>query len=427
MHEKRGSFSHYGVPLGTEVSLPQHDKKVFEALSREAGERDLAMTRAMNPPPFKAPTQPEVRAPILPENFNEQLARVDREIYERGVAIDRERLLSLGKERFTRLLESDRAARASQRIIGTRIDLTHFESVQFAFANVGAFAAAVPRRKLADVASGRGADREAAAQICGFDDLWKITSEPAAVRDVLAFRDVFEQLLFARSLLERLGEDDRAHSQFFTGGSARKAELFSSWLSVLGAPLVSVTLQNALFSIFSWLAQEKAPPVDLIALAQEFSSMRAPTQSAIRFAAAVFDGFLLGFDSWQLWNYVGNRTRIAADHTSVTQWRAMLAKRYRAIENFHPELSAHFYKHIGDHRQFESRRHRLFLDQIVNDCLNSISALIAIAVADAKPVARFQKSILCEQPPKSRAKIHATLAAVFPHATFQIEVNEQAR
>jgi hypothetical protein len=59
--------------------------------------------------------------------------------------------------------------------------------------------------------------------------------------------------------------------------------------------------------------------------------------------------------------------------------------------------------------------------------LNTVSALIAIAVADARPVARFQNVIFTELSPKGRAKIHATLAAAFPQAVFQIEVNEQAR
>jgi hypothetical protein len=54
-----------------------------------------------------------------------------------------------------------------------------------------------------------------------------------------------------------------------------------------------------------------------------------------------------------------------------------------------------------------------------------MSSLIAIAVADAKPVARFQKSILTELPPKSRAEIHATLSKAFPSATFEIEVKER--
>jgi hypothetical protein len=300
--------------------------------------------------------------------------------------------------------------------------------VKFAFANVGLFAASqVPKRRNAEVLSGQGADREAAAQISSFDDLWKITSEPVVVRDVFRFRDEFESLIFGRSLLEQTERDGRVRSRFFAGGSGRRVDLFSSWLSVLRQPLASVTVQNPLWSIFAWLANEKQSPADLIALAQEFSSMRAPTQREIRFAAAVFDGFLLGFDSWELWNYVGRRTRIAPDHAQLLSLRRELSKRFRAIESFHKQISANFYKHIGDHREFDSRRHRLFLDQIVSDCLNTVSALFALALADARPVVRFQNLIFTELSPKGRAQIHATLAAAFPHATFQIEVNEQAR
>ena len=153
--------------------------------------------------------------------------------------------------------------------------------------------------------------------------------------------------------------------------------------------------------------------------------MRAPIQREIRFASALFDGFLLGFDSWALWDYVGRRTRVACDHTQLVNWLNELSKRFRAIVNFHKQLSSHFYRAIGDHREFDSKRHRLFLDKVVNDCLNAISALVAIAVADAKPVARFQNVIFTEREPKSRAQIHATLAAVFPGAVFQIEVSER--
>ena len=106
-------------------------------------------------------------------------------------------------------------------------------------------------------------------------------------------------------------------------------------------------------------------------------------------------------------------------------WRKELSKRYKKITDFHAEVSAHFYKYVGDHREFESRRHRLFLDQVVNENLNIISALISIAVADARPVARFQNWILCEQLPKNR--IRETLLKAFPGAVFQIELNEKAR
>jgi hypothetical protein len=96
--------THYGIPLGVEYSTPTHDKKFSEALSREAGERDLAMIRALNPPPGRtqAQTEPKVRAPILAENFSEECARLDREIFERGVPVERKKLLELGKQCFTR-------------------------------------------------------------------------------------------------------------------------------------------------------------------------------------------------------------------------------------------------------------------------------------------------------------------------------------
>jgi hypothetical protein len=426
MHEK-SSFSHYGVPFGTEVSLPQHSTEVSEAISREAGERDLAMLRAMNPPTFEASTKPSIREPELPADFASNAARLDREIVDRGIAVDREKLLALGKERFARLLEADRLARDEQRVFGTRTDFTRFESVQFALA--GAFAAAIPRRRHAEILSGHGADREAAAQISSFNDLWKLASEPRAVRAVHQFRDEFESLVFARSLLEQIGDDNRVRSRFFVGGSGRKVALFSDWLAVL-EPLVSVTVRGALFSIVSWLANEKQPSVGVLQLAQEISGARVPRLHEIRLAQALFSGFLLGYDGWELWDYVGSRTRCAPDFEALVHWRKVLSKRFRAIGDFHAELASRFYRDIGTregaHRQLDATAHQRFVDQTVNGCLNVVSALVAIAATDAQPVARFQNSILLEgkTPKFLQARIESELATAFPSSTFSVAISE---
>jgi hypothetical protein len=424
MNEEPTSYRSYGVPLGAKVVLPETGHQFSDALAREASERDMAMMKSMNPPAWKPPTEPEVRKPVLPDDFKERLATVDKAIVERGVAIDRTKLVTLGKERFARLLEADHEARA-ERLIGTRIDLTRWFSMQFALGNIGALESPlVPRLKTAEIYAGAGQDREAAAQILGFDDLWKVTQEPRAVRGVYRFRDQLETLLFGRGLLAHLGKDDRARSPFFVRGNGRRVGCFASWVSVLRPPVASVTVKNPVWSVLQWLSGEKRSPVDSVSLAQEFSGMRAPGQREIQLAEAVWDGFLLNLDSWALWDYVGRRTRLAPDHAQLLTWRKELWKRFPALARFHQDVAAHFYKHVGDHRQFEAQRYRLFIDQVVNDALATISALIAIATADCKPVARFESWILCEQPPKAIAEIHAALAKAFPGSRFQLDIQD---
>lgn len=136
----------------------------------------------------------------------------------RTCALSRERLVSLGKQRFNDLLALDRAARVVQRVVGTNTDLTSFGSILQSFFICGALATSVRPRKPSEVFSGKGADREAASKIGGFDDLWKTISEPETVRNVYRFRDCFESLVFGQSLLEQLQSDCRVRSHFFCGG-----------------------------------------------------------------------------------------------------------------------------------------------------------------------------------------------------------------
>jgi hypothetical protein len=70
----------------------------------------------------------ELREPCLPDDHAQGVAILDQKIYERGVAVDRDQVLKLGRERFAQLLAADRAAR-TERIVGTRCDLTSFASV----------------------------------------------------------------------------------------------------------------------------------------------------------------------------------------------------------------------------------------------------------------------------------------------------------
>ena len=81
----------------------EHTRNIAAAAS-EAAERDMAMARAMNPPRVRIEL-PRVRAPVVAQDFLEQISALDERVYNRGVAFNRDRLLSLGKERFAELLK----------------------------------------------------------------------------------------------------------------------------------------------------------------------------------------------------------------------------------------------------------------------------------------------------------------------------------
>src|SRR5262249_39992003 len=154
---------------------------------------------------------------------------LDQAVFERGIAISRERLLSLGKARFSELLQADREVRAFQRILF--VDLSQWASVEQSFAIAGALTTIVPRVRTGEASRGGGAERIAAASITGFDDLWKAQAEPQSVRNVLKFCDSFASLIFGQSLLQRISSDDRARSRFFSSGRESKQLPFTDWVS----------------------------------------------------------------------------------------------------------------------------------------------------------------------------------------------------
>jgi hypothetical protein len=55
----------------------------------------------------------------------------------------------------------------------------------------------VPERTIGESVAGTGKEKDQARKVESFDDLWKLSSsEPNAIRDVYAFRDVFDGLAF---------------------------------------------------------------------------------------------------------------------------------------------------------------------------------------------------------------------------------------
>src|SRR4030095_12104569 len=196
-------------------------------------------------------------------------------------------------------------------VIGCNADLSDWLSVENAFAITGALSAStIPRRRMKEIARGTGKDREAVSRISGFDDLWKSTSEPRAVRAVYRFRDLFESLVFCQSILECIGDDGRLHSRFFCGGRGHKVKLFADWLAVLKGQLVSVRLRNSLWSLVAWLANEQTQSPVAREIARELYGCRAPERQQVQTVEALLDAFALGYnDDWALWQFVGRGRR----------------------------------------------------------------------------------------------------------------------
>jgi hypothetical protein len=403
-----------------ELGIPQHDRlAAAEIASREQMERDRAMGR-----PYVAPPElPVIKEPVLPGDFAAKVAALDQEILDRGIAVDRERLMSLGKQRFTELLAADRKApRASH---GGGMDLTRWESVQPA---LHAFQApGVPVRKMIEQATGAGKERDSVRQLSGFDDLWKAGERREVIDDIFAFRDLFESLAFGHSMLARLGKDGRLRSRFLCGGRGRKIDLFRDWFSVLEGPLTNVALVQPLFSLMAWLANERVAPPSLLELGRDFFNVRAPSEAQVKTTAAVLDAFLLDYDGWRGWERIGRKTRASIHVERLTAWRTELARRFLSITDFHAEVRAAHYSDAGfgseAHRQFEPARHRAAIDRMIRDRFDVLSAALALAMEACFPgavLARFENSILCKGAPKQRAEISAKLAAVFPGGTFQL-------
>jgi hypothetical protein len=404
----------------------------YQAASREAAEREAAYIRALNQP-TRLTELPALKSPVLPRDFSARLAALDQRIYERGVAVSRERVLSLGQERFQDLLRRDESARLLQRIIGTKTDFTSWASVEYAFALANRLVTPVPKRRTIEQWSGAGEDRDRAATVAGFADLWKAYQEGETVRNVYACHDAFVSLVFGQSMLERLATDGRVRSHFFCGGKGPKVDLLTSWLSVLEGPHFRVVIGQPLWQVLAWLTKEQTPLVDPADLAYEWFGVRAPSRAQLKLCDAVMEGFLLDYRSWDLWDYVGRATRHLIVHDQLEGWRKELAKRLPAISQFHDVIRSLFYKPVSSydhgHLQFDGPAHRRYLDQGMKRLLAHVSMLTALAIDETHPgmtVARFagDSSLLCEGSPKAglTQTIAEKLKEAFADSTFHVEV-----
>jgi hypothetical protein len=384
-----------------------YDQRQHQAAQREASQREMDLIRSLNPPHRPRPEIPPLRKPKL--DFDG--TQIDEGIYERGIAISRDRLVSLGRRRFDELLAADHEARSLQRVIGPKTDLTSFPSVAWTFQALNLFQpVGVPVRSAAEIASGTEDDREQAREIKGFADLWKLHgSEPQTVRRIYGFRDAFESLAFGQSLLERIADDGRVRSRFFCGGKPQDLiGRFQDWLNVLDGPHFVVKLSQPLFHALAWLCQEKQPAPDV--------------------SDAVFEGWLRGHTSWSLWNFVGRVTRKPPDYHQLEQRAKDLRQRYGAIQNFFDTIEGYHWQDVGQIRQFETKAHRAYLDRSLANLVDAASLVIARTVSAPPTVARFPHEgwLLCEGRPKEKLQAMVTdaLQNAFAGAAFKVEITE---
>jgi hypothetical protein len=439
MNEQRRSTSYEHNPVyGTrplifhEQGAAQQERaeqeQISQAASRELAARDMALIRALNPPRLPDLGPPPLREPTLPANFESQAADLDREIVKRGIAVSRDKLMALGQERFAELLARDHDVRSYQRVLFG--DLTAWPAVAHSFATVDALRTNLPPRRISEQLSGQGADREAAARIDGWKDLWKAAQVPESVRRVYEFHDCFARLSFGQSMRDRLSPDGRVHSRWFAGGSGIKVRLFQDWLSVLEGPHFKVVISQPLFSVLAWLCDEQASPPDLAQLATDWTGQRSPSDAQVRLSEAVLHGFLLDYRSWALWDFVGRRTRQTIDVGALEIWHKSLISRYPAIHRFHQDLRSFFFKpaRADGYHEFDTRRHSLFVDEATQNLLGILSLLTALAVEDTAldaTVARFQDGWLLAQGKPRRTlgeSVEHKLTGAFPGARFSVNV-----
>jgi hypothetical protein len=203
-------------------------------------------------------------------------------------------------------------------------------------------------------------------------------------------------------------------------------------VSVLERRLTTVALVQRRFHLLAWLADEKSPPPSPVDLARDWFNVRSPSKAQTRIAQAALEGFLLDFDGWSFWDFVGRQTRTAIHPDRLAGWRQNLSKRFPAISNYHADARAAFYRDVGfgfeSHQQFEPTHHRAFIDRLVQNFLEQVSQVLALAVEDVYPqrlVARFGGGqVFATGKIKQSAKISAHLAKAFPGSAFELEFTE---
>jgi hypothetical protein len=412
------------------------EREMSRQATAEASHQEQDHFQSLGQPRRAQPALPQLKEPVLSDEHEQQVAALDEKIMSHGIAIDSDALVALGKKKFDELLVIARES-GLWGARGASIDLSRFESVQKA---LGAFQApAVPVRKTREQIAESGREKDEVRRIAGWQDLWKFASqEPTFVNSAYDFHDHFASLALGQSLVERTSSDGRLRSRWLCGGRGAKVARLTDWLTrVARDSLTSVKLVEPLWSLVSWLADERAPAPAAADLAKDFFSCRAPAREQIAIAQSVLDAFLLDFDAWRSWEYIGRRSRSSIEKSRLDAWRMALSKRFARIDQWHASVRAAFVREVdmGDaaprEQKFESAQSRAFIDRTVQSLLALTSKLLALGVAEVAHdaiVARFESGVLLEakhkQPADKRATISRQLLAAFPASSFELEFAE---
>ena len=136
----------------------QHDSADASSI---AVREEMARNATLERPPITPTPVLQIKELVLPDDFQQRLSELDNRLTKHGIGISKEHFLSLGKERFEKLLAADRKARVGA--IGAGVDLSDFAHVQHV---IQAFVChIVPARKTAEQAARIGKERDVARQI----------------------------------------------------------------------------------------------------------------------------------------------------------------------------------------------------------------------------------------------------------------------
>src|SRR5581483_173061 len=140
-------------------------------------------------------------------------------------------------------------------------------------------------------------------------------------------------------------------------------------------------------------------------------------------------GFLLNYEGWTLWNYVGRRIRWLPDKLGLEPWTEQLRERFCKVVGFHKEVQSGFWRAEGYYRRFDSAAYLRFINQTIKALRDCVASVVALAAAEHSPstiVARFADWLLLESKTKPKARLGANiqekLATAFPTAAFKVEV-----
>jgi hypothetical protein len=439
-----------------------------QALVRQAASEEMARMAAINRPASRPQTPtPVPKAPALPESFGRDMAELIAQVWQRGLPFSRDELLKRGKAEFGRLLTLDAALRSEQPLFGPKTDFTSFESVSSAFKRTRT-TPSLPRPSMDQELSGQAGAYRRAVELSSFGDLWKLSeNEPRPIRKLHQYRDVFESLLFGRSLVTALGADGRVRHRFFADPASSdpaRLQSFAPWRSSAPGRFLSVTLREPLAAIAAWLSGDVAlgaalgsdtteGPFIIERLATTISGLRQPPAEQLTLARGVLSAFLSGRDCvgqgqqpLSSWSVIGAAVRKPVDLGLIKKWRSTLEAQFPRALAFWRSHAAQFYEQKGygfnTAYAFDAEHFEAWANALLTSRRLTLIGLTALALSEAIKrtgaaiVAILDEEIIIEVPEDFRHEDELTsaihfniergLAAAFPGATFPFRIQRKS-